>query len=461
MKRISTLCLGLFTALFASAQPGPLEQISIGNTLVTIDTVYTGLDIPWEISAYNGQIWVTERKGIVSRLNPVDHSRTVLLDLTDEVTQSGEGGLLGMALHPHFDSVPRVFLVYTYGPSNDMLEKLVRFDYANNMLTNEVVLIDSIAAFSSHNGSRLLFLPDSTLLMSTGDAQQQATPQDLNSLNGKILRVNTDGSVPADNPFPGSLVYSYGHRNVQGMVMLPNGRVYISEHGPSNDDEFQELLPGRNYGWPNVEGFCNTPSEMTFCADHEIQEPVEVWTPTIAPADLAYYSNPAFPEFDGRILMAVLKDKKVIAMQLNSSGDAVQSGQDYLIGVSRLRDICVGPNQEIYIATNGQNANNDQPNTHSIIVLYPPTSLGVAEITNPDIQIYPNPVLNNLNVDFTKSPDYPVTLKFVSTAGQIIQQQELNLQATTVDVSKLTQGWYVVTMEKKGELIFRTRIYRN
>jgi len=463
MKKIATLCLGFLSTLFATAQgPGPIQQISIGNTLVTIDTVYTGLDIPWEITPYNGQLWVTERHGIVSRINPQDHTRTVLLDLTAQVTQSGEGGLLGMALHPNFDSVPRVFLVYTYGPANNMLEKLVRFDFANNALTNEVVLIDDIPAYSSHNGSRLLFLPDSTLLMSTGDAQQQSTPQNLGSLNGKILRVNMDGTIPADNPFSESLVYSYGHRNVQGMVRLPNGRIYISEHGPSNDDEFQELLPGRNYGWPNVEGYCNTPAEMTFCSNNDIQEPVMTWTPTIAPADMAYYSNPAFPEFDGSILMAVLKEKKVIALKLNNTGDAVLGDEDYLTNsIGRIRDVAVGASQEIYFATNGPNANNDQPNTHSIIAIYPPTSLGVAEITNPDIKISPNPVVNTLNVDFAKNPDYPVTLKIVSMAGQIIQQEDLSLQATAVDVSKLTQGWYAVSMEKKGEVIFQTKIYRN
>ena len=135
---------------------------------------------------------------------------------------------------------------------------------------NEEVLL-SLPAAGIHNGSRLLVLPDNTLLMSTGDkGDGGSSSQNFNSLNGKILRLNLDGSIPADNPTAGSYVYSMGHRNPQGLAMGPNGLIYSSEHGQSNNDEVNIIQPGRNYGWPNVEGVCNTSSENSFCVANNV-----------------------------------------------------------------------------------------------------------------------------------------------------------------------------------------------
>ena len=145
--------------------------------------------------------------------------------------------------------------------------------------------------------------------MTTGDAQQQPQAQNPASLNGKILRLNLDGTIPANNPTPGSPVYTLGHRNPQGLVQLPNGRIYSSEHGPNNDDEINQIEAGRNYGWPNVEGYCDLPAEATFCAANNVREPLTVWTPTIAPAGLTYYDHPAIPGWRGSLLLAVLKDQ--------------------------------------------------------------------------------------------------------------------------------------------------------
>src|SRR5207253_7798708 len=137
---------------------------------------------------------------------------------------------------PDFPATSEVFLVYTYGILSDIKERLVKYTYQNGQLGNPIVLLDSIKGNVGHCGSRLLFLPDKTLLMTTGEAHNGPLAQDLNSRNGKILRLNTNGSVPADNPIPNSYVYTWGHRNPQGLTLGPNGIVYSSEHGPTNDD---------------------------------------------------------------------------------------------------------------------------------------------------------------------------------------------------------------------------------
>ena len=368
---LSLLCL----SFNAQAQ----TTVNIGSTTVEIETIYTGLDIPWEIIyGPDGYIWTTERKGIISRIDPVAQTKTVILNIVSSVYQNSESGLLGMVLHPNFATNPEVFIAYTYGTFSNLREKLVKYTFNGTNLVNPVVILDNIIGNTTHNGSRLLILPDNTLLFSTGDAQNQLFPQDMNDLNGKLLRINLDGTIPADNPMAGNPVFSLGHRNVQGLLLHPNGKIYMSEHGASTDDEFQVAEMGRNYGWPNVEGFCNSSNEQTFCTANNVKEPLLVWTPTIAPSDLVFYQNAAFPEFNNKILMTVLKDKKLIAMQLNETGTAVLSQTHYLTNqYGRLRDICVGAQKEIYLATNGSSWSNTNPNTHSIIVIRPPNDLGI------------------------------------------------------------------------------------
>lgn len=449
MKTIILICcLGIIP--FAGAQ-----NATIGATPVTIDTVFTGSEVVWEILwGPDSHLWVTEKQGVVSRIDPYSHERVTVLNIEQEVFHEGEAGLLGMALHPDFPNTPELFLVYTYGTSSNIRERLVKYTYTGTTLISPVVLIDNIAGYTSHDGSRLLFLSDNTLLMTTGDAQNTSLPQDLNSLNGKVLRINTDGSIPADNPFPGKRIYSYGHRNPQGLCMMPDGSVYISEHGPSNDDEFQPLIAGANYGWPNVEGFCNTPAELDFCAQHEVQEPIVAWTPTIAPGDLVYYTNPSFPEFDGRFLMAVLKDKKIRTLKLNGAGDSLVSTDDYLINsYGRLRAICVGPQKELYIGTN-QNAG------ASIISIAPPAVINVNEIKYTSIDVFPAQVVNTLTVDLGDTVFKALDAKFVDMSGRIIDQKTLTEQLTELDVSKLSAGYYSFIIERDKEVLFQTEIIK-
>jgi glucose/arabinose dehydrogenase len=345
---------------------------------------------------------MTERRGRVSRVNPATGAVTIVLNHQSQVWQSSESGMLGMALHPDFPTTPYVYIPYTYGTSaSNAKEKLVRFEYDGTNLINETTLLDNIPANSTHIGARLLFLPDGTLLMTTGDAQNQAGSQNMNALSGKVLRINQDGSIPADNPYgPNSYVYANGLRNTQGMVQLSNGRIFISEHGPATDDEFMELFAGRNYGWPNVHGFCTSASEIQFCQDSNVVEPLVAWTPTIAPSDLVFYENPLFPEWNNKFLMTVLKDRMLVAIEMNEAMTEVVNEVQYLNNFyGRLRDICIGPNKEIYLATNGQFWSNTQPNTHTIVRLTPPFS--DVSLTKNDWDawhVYPNPAQDVISI---------------------------------------------------------------
>ncbi len=455
MKRILPI---LFICNIALAQ----STITIGTTTVSVDTVASGLDIPWEITwGPDNHIWTTERKGIVSRINPVTKTKTQILDITSIVYQQAESGLLGLALHPDFTNTPEVFLVYTFGTFSNIRERLVKYTYNGSALVNPVILIDSIVGNTTHDGARLIFLPDTTLLMTTGDAQNTTLPQNLNSLSGKVLRLKTDGSIPADNPFTNSYIYSFGHRNAQGMMLHPNGKVYISEHGASTDDEFQILHAGRNYGWPNVEGFCDTPGEQTFCTVNNVVEPLVAWSPTIAPSDMVYYSNAAFPEFHNAILMTVLKDKKVIALKLNAAGDSVLNETHYLTNTfQRLRDICIGNNKEIYLATNGASWSNTNPNTHLIVRLTPHvSSVSVNEIQNALFKIYPNPFRDFITIENAEQKEVVIQINDLSGRNCLINT--INYEIQCLDVSSLAKGVYIVNLaDKSGKILLTQKLIK-
>ncbi len=441
------------------------STIQIGTTTVGIDTVYIGLDVPWEIIyGPDNYLWVTERKGIVSRIDPVNKTKQVILDLTASIYAQSEGGLLGMKLHPNFAGTKEVYLVYTYGPASNVKERLVKYTYNNNALVNPQVLIDSINAGVNHNGSRLLFLPDNTLLMTTGDALNSGDAQNLNSKNGKVLRLNTNGTIPSNNPFAGSYVYTLGHRNPQGLLLSANGTIYESEHGPANDDEFQILEAGRNYGWPNVEGFCNLPSEQTFCTANNVKEPLLNWTPTIAPSDFIYYNNPGFPEFHDRYIMTVLKDKELVAIKLNSAGTASVAQAYWLTNMfGRMRDICVGPNNEIYIATDGADPNGVDPNTETILRLSPPNTLTVKESTlnAVDILVYPTVTSDNLTIELLTPQEEQVTLKILDGTGDIRKKGFISTDKYYASLTGLSPGFYFLILESGSQQFYAKKIIKN
>jgi glucose/arabinose dehydrogenase len=330
-------------------------------------------------------------------VNPQTGQQTVLRIVSD-CYDIGESGLLGMALYPNFVDTPWVYYVYTYQQGSQIRERLVRSTYnaQTQSLGNDTTLLNDIPGNSTHNGSRLLFLPDRTFLMTTGDAQNLQAPLNPANLAGKVLRMLPNGGIPANNPTPGSRVYTLGHRNAQGILLHPNGRIYSSEHGPNADDEINEIIAGRNYGWPTVSGLCDNANEIAYCNANDVKVPMRVWTPTIAPAGMIWYDHPRLPVFRKRIILTTLKNTRLYVMELDSAGNQIISEQQYLNNVyGRLRDIVADPEGNIYLATNGVNWTNDQPFTHRIVKLsaaWSNTSLATVSIEN-GAQVYPMPLL--------------------------------------------------------------------
>lgn len=328
-----------------------------GAVTLKDSVIAQNLNFPWEILwGPDNHIWMTERGGKISRLNPSTGVGTPVFTISEVVT-NGEGGLLGMVLHPDFATTPYVYVVYDYMNGANYREKVVRFSYNGTTLTGPAVMIDNLAASSIHNGSRLLIVNDK-LFISSGDASDQSLPQNTASKNGKILRLNLDGSIPGDNPVAGNPYWTFGHRNPQGLVFA-NNKLYSAEHGPSNDDEINIIEKGRNYGWPTVQGFCDGSNEQNFCLSNNVVQPIKAWTPTIAPSGLDYYNSDLIPQWKNSLLVATLKDARLYQLKLNDNFSSVSSTNEYFTNkYGRMRDVCISPQGKVYICTS--NGGNDK-----------------------------------------------------------------------------------------------------
>ncbi|WP_165903565.1 PQQ-dependent sugar dehydrogenase [Hymenobacter gummosus] len=468
MKRFAALSFSVLTA-FGCAQAQPTTY-TVGSTTLTLSPLATGLDTPWELLwGPDNYLWMTERYGRISRVDPGTGQVQPLLTIAD-VTETGESGLLGMAVVPSVttQSPPLyyVFVVYNYTDAGTLKEKLVRYQYtAATGLTSPQIILGNLPAAAIHSGSRLLVLPDNTLLMTSGDAANTSLAQNPQALNGKVLRLNVDGTVPADNPTPGSLVYTLGHRNPQGLVRVPaTGRVYSSEHGANSDDEINLIQPGRNYGWPTVEGFCNLPAEQTFCQANNVREPLVAWTPPRAVAGLTYYNHPAVPEWNNSLLLVSLKDGALTYLPLSASGEQVSRQADVWAGTyGRLRAICVSPQGRVYLGTSNRDGRGNPASTDDrILVLenraYQPTATTAA--TRLTWSVYPNPLpAESAALQLPPLPAGGVLSlldgrgRRVWTAPLAAQQKQLTLPATT-------PGLYLVQLRLPDGEELRARLLR-
>lgn len=357
MKKYSTL-LFVVILLFACKKkdlpsaPGNLATRVLNNTL----------NFPWEILwGPDDYIWFTEREGRVKRMNPATGDVIHVATIKEVASTTNFNGLLGMALHPQFSTHPHVFLVYNYfDAKGGYMEKIVRYTYDGTTLTDPMTLVDGIVGKIGgdfiHNGSRLMIGPDMKLYATTGDANLRfELPQNPFSLNGKVLRVNLNGTIPADNPFHNA-VWTTGHRNAQGLVFAMN-RWYSSEHGETTDDEINIIERGRNYGWPFIEGLCNKPSEQLLCALPIVKAPIFTWTPTVAPSGIDFYDKDHISQWKRSLLVTFLKDKKLRQMKLNESGTAITAVHEFFVkSFGRLRDVAIAPDGKVYLCTdNGNN----------------------------------------------------------------------------------------------------------
>ena len=428
-------------------------QINIGSTLVDTITIVTNLDTPWEILwGPDDHIWITERYGKVSRLNPETGELNELI-IIDQVYEQGESGLLGMVLHPDFSNNPSVFLVYNYLESSSIKERLVKYSYEKGKLVSPRTLLEGISGAGNHNGSRLIIDSDLKLYMTTGDAANTSSSQNLNSLSGKILRMNLDGSVPDDNPIPGSPIWTWGHRNPQGLVISPAGIIYSSEHGPSSDDELNLIEKGRNYGWPDVKGFCDELTESPFCSDSNVFEPIAAWTPTLAVAGTDFYPYPIIPEWHKALLITSLKAGRVVALKLSEDGRSVVHEEAFFNGwFGRLRDICVSPDGRVFLAVSNRDGRGTvQAGDDRIVEIAPrKTTNQTPQYAKPNLWVYPNPLTGNeLSIEYSTSSE--TVLIIYNQMGAELSRKSLSpaQNLTSITLPDLS-GIYIIQMVNKG-----------
>lgn len=312
-----------------------------------VEVVATNLRVPWSIVfAPDGRLFFAERPG---RLRVIENGklREEPILILPDVDARAKLGLMGVTLHPNFAQSHWLYLAYSYREGNGQRVRVARYREANNTLTERTVIIENIPAATNHAGCRVKFGPDGKLYITTGDADRPELAQRLDSLAGKTLRLNQDGSVPQDNPFTGQPgarpeIWSYGHRNVQGLDWQPGTNLMLqSEHGPNGGDEINLIDRGRNYGWPAIHHQLSRP---------EMESPLLEYTPSIAPASGTFYRGTVFPQFRGSFLVGCLRGECILRVALD--GRHVVSQERLLEKqYGRIREVAEAPDGTIYFST--------------------------------------------------------------------------------------------------------------
>ena len=400
MKKI--LCLFILYLL--------IHQIGLGqNTSLSDELILDNLDFPWEITwGPDENLWITQTTGSILKYDPKSGTKNTLITL-DVAIDPNHGnpaaiGLFGLALHPEFPEEPYVYVMYNYDFQDDSVFTRIsrlEYDHSNQILFNEDPFVENFRGYDKHSGGRMIITNDDKLLITTGDEFKRSFAQQIDKLNGKTLRFNLDGSVPEDNPFfelesPYHFIYSIGHRNPQGLVQVPKGTIFSSEHGPNSDDEINVIKSGSNYGWPFVKGFCddNYPGtwndniaeggeselapyygttnhredlypygytdESDYCANFSIEEPVfSFLNERVAPSGLTYYGSDAIPEWKNSLLLATLRGQSIRLMKLNEDQTAIEATSTLFQNrFNRIRDVEVTPYGDIYVISSERENNN-------------------------------------------------------------------------------------------------------
>ena len=344
------IALGGLTYVWLSAQrPGGGAQ---GSAKVELAPLRTGLAWPIALAfAADGRVFYAERyTGNVRILGNATAPATTFFAIP-EVAGSGEQGLLGLALDPGFPRNPYVYAYYTRDDhaNSSVYNRIVRILASGSVGTGMEVLRDHLAANTFHNSGVVAFGPDGKLYALVGDAENSASAQDRSSPSGKVLRLNPNGTVASDNPFVGSAdadpdVYTYGHRNMFGIAWHPTThRGYVTENGPQDSDEINLLVPGGNYGWPNVRGLAQTAPYL---------DPIIAYTPVIVPTNAAFYTAPVPDASPNHLIVGSFKDHRLHELTLNpTDGASVVNETILATAPDGILDVEMGPDGFLWVTT--------------------------------------------------------------------------------------------------------------
>ncbi|MEW6571007.1 MAG: PQQ-dependent sugar dehydrogenase [Nitrospirota bacterium] len=327
----------------------------IDGDRVAVNVWIERMEIPWSLVFLpDGRALVSERPGRIRQIKDGKLLEKSYVQI--DVAHTGEGGLMGLAIHPDFPGKPYIYAMHTYERRDGLFNRVIRLKDKKSSAEFDRVIIDGIPGGRFHNGGRIAFGPDGMLYITTGETFRAELAQDLNSLGGKILRVTPEGEIPEDNPFKDSPVYSFGHRNPQGLAWQPQtNRLFASEHGPSGEfgrsanDEINVIKKGGNYGWPRVIGAAGIKPYI---------DPVVVWKNTTPPSGMTFYRSDLLRHLQGNLFVATLRSQALIRILL--AKDKVERierwfASDFSEGkYGRLRDVVEGPDGALYFLTNNR-----------------------------------------------------------------------------------------------------------
>lgn len=364
-RRVILSCF-LFFLLCLSPAGRAQEIIESAQHRFKVVEIASGLARPWGLAFLpNGDLLVTEREGRLRLIQDGKLTPEPISGLPQNLYAAGQGGLLDVALHPAFSDNRLVYLSYAAGSENAAGTEVIRGRLNGKALENVEVIFSAGPKTPSalHYGSRLLFASDGTLFITLGDKYHlMREAQNPENHLGSVIRVRDDGTIPADNPFVNrggnynAAVYSYGHRNVQGLAMHPSDQsIWTHEHGPRGGDEVNKLKAGANYGWPAITYGIDYSGAIISDQTHApgMEQPVVYWVPSIAPCGMTFYQGAVFPEWQGDLFVGALAGMHL--RRLEMSGDQVIEQEVLLKGSARFRDVRTGPDGYIYLLTDDPN----------------------------------------------------------------------------------------------------------
>ncbi|WP_232802969.1 PQQ-dependent sugar dehydrogenase [Gracilimonas amylolytica] len=366
-KKFNTSTLMVLSLLLAgvgcNGQSGEADSTPV-DVSVEAEKVVSLDGIGWGIAFLpEGDMLVTEKSGKLYRVNGGEVVAEITDGIPSDLQVNGQGGFLDITLHPDYESNGWIYFSYasSAGGGEGSNTAIMRAKLENDALVDSEVLYkaEPNSTRGQHYGSRIVFDNDGYMFFSIGDrGNRDVLPQDITMDGGKVYRLNDDGSVPSDNPFVGEegidAVYSYGHRNPQGMDMNPNtGQIWANEHGPRGGDEVNIVEAGNNYGWPVISYGINY-NGTEFAEDTAragMEQPILYWDPSIAPAGMAFVNSDKYPGWEGDLLVASLKFSYIA--HLDVEGNDILGETKLVEGVGRIRDVVQGPDGYIYLTAEG------------------------------------------------------------------------------------------------------------